>query len=290
MLQFIPTTRRTPLTLTLLFLFSGCFTQPTTQPGVTTLETTPVTSSETAPPNPAPGDPQVITVAAAADLKFALEEVIKEYRRSFPAQDVRTVLGSSGNLYSQLLNDAPFDVYLSADIQYPRMLVTAGKAASANEFRYAYGHIVLWVSNSSPLELEKSGWNCLLDPSIRKIAIANPQHAPYGRAAEAALKSCGLYDRVKDFVVKGDNVAQTAQFIESGAADIGIIAKSLAVSPAMKDKGRFWEIPNEGYPPIEQAGIILRSTKQIRAAESFRDFLISESGRKILQNFGFSLP
>src|SRR4029077_6100604 len=133
---------------------------------------------------------------------------------------------------------APFDIFFSADIDYPRKLIDAGLADADSEFLYAEGRSVGWVPNSSPLDLETLGIRAVADPSVRKVAIANPQHAPYGRAAEAALKTLGAYDAVKDRLVFGENIAQAAQFVESGAADVGLIALSLALSPAMKDKGR----------------------------------------------------
>ncbi len=189
-----------------------------------------------------------IRVAAAADLKFAFDDLASEFRKKHPDVTVSVTYGSSGNFYAQLENKAPFDLFLSADIDYPHLLVENGLATKDSEFRYAVGLIVLWVPNSSKLDLEKLGMNAVADPSVKKLAVANPMHAPYGRAAEAALKKLGLYDDVKDRLVLGENIAQTAQYVESGAADVGIIALSLALAPAMKDKGRFWTVPARRLP------------------------------------------
>ncbi len=233
---------------------------------------------------------RVVLVAAAADLKFALEDILEEFRCLHPDIHVEVSYGSSGTLYAQLVHQAPFDLFLSADMTYPRRLVNEGRALVETEFLYAGGQIVLWVRSSSELDVESLGEQVLLDPSVRKIAMANPRHAPYGRAAEAALKSLGVYDRVKDRLTFGDNVAQVAQFVESGVADIGIIALSLALAPSMQSKGKFWFIPREAYPPIEQGGVILRHAKDREAAELVRAFLMDRPARAILQRYGFLRP
>jgi molybdate transport system substrate-binding protein len=232
----------------------------------------------------------LVRAAAASDLKFALGDVIAGFEKEHSQIHVEATFGSSGNFYAQLTNKAPFDLFLSADVDYPRKLVDAGLADGAGEFRYAIGQVVVWVRNESKLDLEQLGIKAVLDPSVNKIAIANPAHAPYGRAAEAALKSSGVYDEVKDRLVLGDNVAQTAQFIESGAADVGLIAHSLALSPTMKDKGRFWTIPQDAYPRLDQGGVILSWAADRASAEAFRAFLIGAGGREILVRFGFKLP
>ena len=230
-----------------------------------------------------------IAVAAAADLKFALDEVIEEFRKSHPSTQVETTYGSSGNFFAQLSNKAPFDLYLSADMAYPRKLIEAGQAVKESEFPYAVGQIVIWVRNESSLDVQK-GMDLLKDPAVKKIAIANPQHAPYGRAAEAALKHYGVYDDVKGRLVLGENIAQTAQFVDSGGADVGIIALSLALAPAMAEKGAFWPVPLEAYPPLEQGGVILNWARDRAATEELRAFLMGEEGRTILKRYGFILP
>lgn len=232
----------------------------------------------------------VVTVAAAADLKYALDDLIIEFKQGHPNIDVRPTYGSSGNFYAQLTNQAPFDLFLSADIDYPRRLIEQGHALKESEFLYAVGHIVVWVTNESLLDVETLGVQALVEPGVRKIAIANPQHAPYGRAAEAALKHLGVYEQVQDRLVLGENIAQTAQFVESGAADVGVIALSLVMAPALRDKGRYSTIPLDAYPRLEQGGAILTWAKDREATDALRTFVVSDEGRAILRRYGLLLP
>lgn len=249
------------------------------------LDTKPVeTSAET------PAEKKTsITIAAASDLKFALEEIVREFKTTHPGIQVETTFGSSGNFYQQLSNKAPFDLFLSADLQFPKMLIDHDFAAKDSEFSYAVGHLVLWVRNESSLDLNK-GIAVLKDSNVKKIAIANPKVAPYGRAAEAALKQFEIYDDVKDRLVIGENIAQATQFVESGAADIGIIARSLALSPTLKEKGRLFDLPAESHPKLEQGGIIMNWAKNPDACRQFRDFMISDQSKAILVRFGFESP
>jgi molybdate transport system substrate-binding protein len=231
-----------------------------------------------------------VRVAAAADLQFAFDELAADFARKNPGIKVTPTYGSSGNFYAQLCNEAPFDLYLSADIEYPRKLVEQGKALKESEFLYAVGHLVVWVPTASKLDVEQLGMRALADPAVKKIAIANPKHAPYGRAAEAALKKLGVYDEVKARLVLGENIAQAAQFAESGAADVGVIALSLALAPALRDKGRYGVVPLDAYPRLEQGGVILTWAKDRQAAQTLRDFLMSKEGRAVLKKYGFMLP
>jgi molybdate transport system substrate-binding protein len=233
---------------------------------------------------------QTITVAAAADLQFALGQITSDYQKQHSNIAVRVSYGSSGNLFTQIDNGAPFDLFLSADIDFPRKLIEQKKAVADSLFSYAIGRVVVWVPNGSPIDVEKLGIEALLNPSIRKIAIANPEHAPYGRAAVAAMKTLGVYDKVSDKLVLGENIAQAAQFVESGAADIGLIALSLAVSPKMKSEGRYWEVPLDAYPRLEQGGVILSTSKQPELARQFRDVMVGPQGRETLRRYGFILP
>jgi molybdate transport system substrate-binding protein len=231
-----------------------------------------------------------LTIAAAADLKFAMDQLVTEFQTNQPDTTVKVAYGSSGNFFAQLQNRAPFDLYFSADIEYPRKLAEAGHALDTNVFLYAVGRIVVWTPKQSPVDVEKLGIQSLLAPSVKKIALANPQHAPYGRAAVAAMKSLHVYEQAESKLVYGENIAQTAQFVQSGAADIGIIALSLAIAPQMRDAGRYWEIPLDAYPKMEQGGIILSWTKEPIAARGFRDFVLGQHGREVLKRYGFFLP
>jgi molybdate transport system substrate-binding protein len=236
------------------------------------------------------GRDRVVVVAAAADLKFALDEILEAFRVRHPDIQVRVTYGSSGNFFAQLSNRAPFDIYFSADVDYPRQLIAQGLASKDTEFLYAVGRIVVWAPRRSTLDLERRGIQALVDPAVRKVAIANPQHAPYGRAAVAAMKTLGVYEQVQDRLVYGENIAQTAQFIHTGAADIGIIALALALAPALRDEGRFWEIPLEAYPRMDQGGVILPWAKDLEAAHALCAFVLGPGGNDILRRYGFFLP
>ena len=231
---------------------------------------------------PKPASP-VLSVAAAADLQFALDDGSRAFRSSHPGIDLRIAYGSSGNFFAQIRNQAPFDVFLSADAEYPRQLIRQGVGVPDSLFIYALGGIVVWVSAGSPLDPATA----LQYPDLRHVAIANPQHAPYGRAAEAALRTLGVYDRLKDKLVFGENVAQTLEFVQSGAADVGIIGFSLALAPSVRNQGRYWEIPRDEYPKLEQGGVIVKDSP---AARDFRAWLLSQAGARILQTYGFLLP
>jgi molybdate transport system substrate-binding protein len=226
---------------------------------------------------------RTLAVAAAADLSFAMGEISAAFGRAHPGADIRATFGSSGNFYAQIRNGAPFDVFLSADKDYPRRLAAEGVGAADSLFSYGTGRIVVWVPAASRLDPA----TVLRDDSVRRLAIANPEHAPYGAAAQAAMRSLGVYDALAKKLVLGENVAQTFSFVESGAADAGIVALSLAMAPSAQGKGRYWEIPPNAYPRIEQGGILLKDTQDAR---DFRAFLTGPQGRGILQRFGFSAP
>ncbi len=232
----------------------------------------------------------VVRVAAATDLKFALDEIVDMFHVRHPNIKVQVTYGSSGNFYAQLSNRAPFDVFLSADVDYPHRLVREGLASTDDEFLYGVGRIVIWVPQSSSIDVEKLGMQSLLSPEVRKIAIANPRHAPYGRAAEAAMKSMGVYEQVRGRLVLGDTVLQAGQFVESGSADIGIISRSHALAPSLRGKGRFWEVPLDAYPRRVQGGVILSWAQDRSAAEALRDFVLGKEGRATLSRYGFEAP
>src|SRR5262249_54291461 len=184
-----------------------------------------------------------LNVAAASDLKFALAEIATAYEKQSGVK-LNLTFGSSGNFFAQIQNSAPFDLFFSADSDYPRKLDQAGLAVPNSTYEYAVGRIVLWALAGAKADPNKLGWRALLDPSVQKIAIANPEHAPYGRAAVEALKKSGYYDQVRDKLIFGENISQAAQFVQSGNAQIGILAKSLAVSAPLS-AGHTWTIPQQ---------------------------------------------
>ena len=229
-----------------------------------------------------------INVAAAADLSSALPELAANYQKQ-AGIIVRLSFGSSGNLTQQIKNGAPFDLFFSADEDYPKQLAQAGLAEASSLQRYARGRLVLWIPAGSTLDVAHRGLEVLADPSVQKIAIANPQHAPYGRAAETALKRAGLYDKIAAKLVLGENVSQAAQFVESGNAQAGLIALSHALAPGMKDKGRYWAVPADLYPELNQAAVVLTQSPHKKEATGFLDYLKTPEARSILQRFGFAL-
>jgi len=231
---------------------------------------------------------RTVRVAAASDLKFALDEAIARLALRDPTVTIEPAYGSSGTFHAQLRQRAPFDVYLSADAAYPRDLVARGLGRERDLFIYAVGRLVVWVPNGSALPIESRHLDALR--AARRVAIANPRHAPYGRAAEAALRSAGVWGQVQSRLVLGENVAQTAQFVQSGAADAGLIAKSLVVAPAMSRAGRYWEVPASLHPPLVQGGLVLPWAASPEAARRVRDYLLSAEGRQLLEAFGFGLP
>ena len=229
---------------------------------------------------------QDIHVAAAADLQFALHDLTAQYAKQ-AGKRVAVSYGSSGNFFAQIQNGAPFDIFFSADIDYPRKLEAAGLVEPGTLFEYAAGRIVIWMPENARVDLTELGWKALLQPSVEKIAIANPEHAPYGRAAVAALRNAEVYDQVRGKLVYGENIAQAAQFVASGNAQAGVIALSLAVAPGMKN-GKRWEIPANMHPPIEQAAVIMKSAKDKEGARAFLAFVRSDDGRRVLESYGFA--
>lgn len=231
---------------------------------------------------------QEITVAAAADLQFAMPDIASQFQRH-TGKKVNVVYGSSGNFFQQIENGAPFDMFFSANLDYPKKLQDAGLVEAGTFHHYANGKIVIWVPNDSRLNIG-SGLKMLLDPAIHKIAIANPLHAPYGQAAVSAMQKKQIYESVKDKLVLGESVSQAASFVVSGSAEIGIVALSLARSPAMKNQGRYTELPSDEYPPIEQACVILSGSKNKEIARHFLEFMQTQEAMEILANYGFSVP
>jgi molybdate transport system substrate-binding protein len=230
----------------------------------------------------------IVRVAAAADLKFALEEVKTELARSQPEVGLAITYGSSGTFFQQLSNGAPFDLYLSADLTYPARLAAAGKARKDDVFPYAVGRLVVWAPKESPVDATQ-GLAALSSREVTKVAIANPEHAPYGKAAVSAMQTAGVYETVKDKLVLGENVAQAAEFALSGNAQVSVFALSLALSSQLKDKGRYAEVPLDAYPRIDQGGVVMADAAHPHAAHKVKDFLLGEQGGVILTRYGFSL-
>ena len=228
---------------------------------------------------------QSITIAAAADLRNALDDITKLYKEKHPDAKVDVIFGSSGNLYQQITNQAPFDLFFSADVSFPNKLegqkLTAGKPTI-----YAVGHLVLW---SATKDVSK-GLDLLKSNEIKKISIANPEVAPYGKRAVESLNYYKLYDIIKDKIVKGDNVSQAAQFVLTGNAEVGLIALSLALSPEMSAKGKYFLIDEKSYSKLEQAYVILKKSEKKKELLDFVKFLETKKVKDILSKYGFKLP
>ena len=229
---------------------------------------------------------QGLRVAAASDLQVALPAIAAAFEKQTGQKSTLT-FGSSGNFFAQIQNGAPFDVFLSADIDYPRQLERSGHAERGSLYEYATGHIVLWTRNDSGIDVRR-GLGVLTDARVRHIAIANPDTAPYGRAAVAALRHENLYDRVRDRLVMGENISQAAQFAQTGNAEVGVLALSIALAPAMKSAGTYFEIPEAWHPPIEQAAIVVTSSRQKALARQFIEYLKRPGTVRILQSYGFA--
>ena len=227
-----------------------------------------------------------IRIAAASDLKFALDSVAAVFKKNNSGA-VDITYGSSGKFFEQLSNGAPFDIFFSADISYPTQLKEK-KLTISEVYPYGKGQVVLWSKKFNP---EKDGMNTLLQSSIKKIAIANPAHAPYGKRAEEALVHYKLLESVKEKLVYGENISQTAQFITTGAADIGIVALSLALSPNMKkENGNYFLIPESSHQPLVQGVVIMRQAEENDLAKKFLEFVKGDTAMAILQHFGFTKP
>jgi molybdate transport system substrate-binding protein len=240
------------------------------------------------PPLAATQTPRRLTVAAASDLQPVLPEIVRGFEKARSAS-VAVSYASSGTFFAQIQNGAPFDVFLSADVDYPRQLVAAG-LADANALRvYASGHLVIWARRDRGLDLSR-GLASLTDARIRRIGVANPKYAPYGRAAVTALRNARLYDRLQPKLVMGESLAQTAQLVESGNADAGIFSLSLAMSPRLTTEGTYRELPRNSYPPIDQAAVVIKATRQAALAREFVAYLGEDGAVRQFIRFGFTVP
>ncbi len=239
-------------------------------------------------PAPAATQGLPLQVAAASDLRFALEEIAAQFERQGRGE-VRLTFGSSGQLATQIEQGAPFDVFFSANEAFVQALARRGHIAPETVQLYAVGRIALWVRAASPLDVT-AGLGVLLDERVRFVAIANPEHAPYGIAAVQALRSVGLYERVQPRLVLGENISQTLQFAQTGNADVGIVALSLAIAPAVRPTGRYWIIPAYLHRPIRQAAGVVARSPQPQRARAFLAFVNGPIGRPVMRRFGFTLP
>jgi molybdate transport system substrate-binding protein len=232
--------------------------------------------------------PAALTIAAASDLQSVMPGLAERFERE-TARHVVLTFGSSGNFFSQIRNGAPFDIFFSADVDYPRQLEKAGLTEPGTLKRYAIGRLVLYAPTSAGVDLGR-GLSVLTDARIRRIAIANPEHAPYGRAAVAALTHEKLYDRIRPKLVLGENISQAAQFVQSGNAEIGLLALSLALSPALRGAGTYVDVPASFHPSIDQAAVVLKGSTRKDTARQFLAFLERPDSVKTMNAAGFLEP
>lgn len=227
-----------------------------------------------------------LTIAAAADLSFAMKELITDFKTKKPDAKISLILGSSGKFYQQIINGAPYDVYFSADAKYPKKLLEQGYTTGKVNL-YAIGRIVLW---SRKIDVKKLGVHSLLEEKIRKISIANPKHAPYGLRAKEFLQTNKLWKTLQSKIVYGENISQTTNYAVSGVADIGIIALSLAKAPTIAAKGSYWLIPSEQHSPLKQGYVVMNRAKNNQLQKDFLKYLKSEKAIEILSSYGFVVP
>lgn len=227
-----------------------------------------------------------ITVAAAADLKFAMDEIVTTFKKANAGDEIDVIYGSSGKFHTQIQQGAPYDLYFSADIGFPRELAKNGFAASEVK-PYAFGRIVLWSASQDATQMTLAS---LTDPNITRIAIANPKHAPYGKRAEEALRASGMWDKVEPKLVYGENISHTAQFVQTKNAQVGIIALALAINPELASKGGYWLIPDNLHEPLEQGFIITKEGANNALAKRFADYMGGKPTRAVMTKYGFVLP
>lgn len=229
-----------------------------------------------------------LLLAAAADLSYCIDDIAAAFKKEAPDAAIKISIGASGNFFAQIRNGAPFDAFLSADVDYPKQLAQLGAADGNTLTRYAVGRIVMW-SPDPTLDVDK-GLALLRDPRITRVAIANPATAPYGRAARAALERDGLWEAVQSKLVIGENIAQTAQFVQTGNAQVGLVSLASLRSPKLAGAGRYVLVPDAGLAPIEQAAIVTRHGAGNPLAARFVRFLGSPAARAIFERNGFSIP
>jgi molybdate transport system substrate-binding protein len=226
-----------------------------------------------------------ITVAVAANMQYTMEALRAEFNKT-DKTEIAVVLGASGKLTQQIMQSAPFDIFISADTAFPEKIFYTGMAAEPPKV-YAQGLLVLWSSKENVQP--KTDLKFLLNNDIQSIAIANPKTAPYGTAAEFILKKYDLYDKVSSKLVTGESITQTTQFIATQAADVGFTAKAIVISDELKGTGRWVELNSNDYPPIKQAAVLLKYGQQNHEAKAkkFYDFLFSAEAKAIFKRFGY---
>ncbi len=231
---------------------------------------------------------ETLYIAAASNLVYCLEELNSQFKKQYPNLEIKVTTGASGNFFAQIQQNAPYEVYLSADVIYPQQLVDKQLADAKTLSIYARGQAVLWTNNKN-IDLNQ-GLSVLTQTNIKRIAIANPEHAPYGQAAKAALQQAKMWQAIQPKLVLGENIAQTLQFVQTQNADVGIVALSLLRAPQLAGQGQYWLIPTHFYPPLEQAMVVTKRGKNNPLAYDYLKFIKSPPAQKILADYGFLAP
>lgn len=225
-------------------------------------------------------------IAAASDLRYALDDIVATYRKGHADREVDVIYGSSGKMTTQIQNGAPYDLFFSADISYPQRLQAAGLTAT-DPVVYAIGRIVIWSNTLDASQLTLA--DLPTDPRIKRIAIAQPAHAPYGLRAKESMQASGVWEAVQPKLVFGENIAHTAQMVESGAVDVGIIALSLAKFPAMA-KHHHHLIDDRLHNPLTQGYVVTRRGGEKAPVMNFARFMETEEAHAIMERYGFVMP
>jgi molybdate transport system substrate-binding protein len=235
-----------------------------------------------------PARAETLLVAAASDLSYCIDELGAAFSKEVPQAQLKVSTGASGNFFAQIRHGAPFQVFLSADMDYPAQLARDGAAVGATLTPYAVGRIVLWTLDAR-FDVQQ-GMRVFDDARLTRVALANPAVAPYGRAAKAALEAAGKWPALQPKLVIGENIAQAVQFVQTGNAQIGIVSLASVVSPRLKGQGSYYLLPDAGMAPIVQGAIVTAQGKDNPLALRFVQFLSSPAARAILQRHGFGLP
>jgi molybdate transport system substrate-binding protein len=223
-----------------------------------------------------------ITVAVAANAQYAMKEIEVQYEKETGTQ-IELVISSSGKLTAQIKEGAPYDVFLSADMEFPEALYKEGLTVDAPKI-YGYGKLILWTMKN--LDLKKK--DLLLSPGVKTIAIANPKVAPYGEAAISAMKFSKQFEKAEKKIVYGESISQVSQYIFSQTADVGFTAKSVVLSPEMKNKGKWIDVDIKAYSPIAQGAALLKASRNKGAAEKFYKYLYSEKAKAVFRKYGYT--
>jgi molybdate transport system substrate-binding protein len=239
------------------------------------------------PASPLCAQSKVLRIAAAADLQPVLPALVQEFEKDTHAK-VEVSYASSATLATQILNGAPYDLFLAANRAFPQKIVDAHLALESQPVTYARGELVLWARHG--ILRGRLSMQSLTDPSVRRVAVANPVHAPYGAAAMAAIHSLGLTAALQPKLVFAENIAQAAQYGQSGNADCAMISKTIAITPSLQRAGRFISVPQSSYPPIEQGAVVIRKAAESQLAVSFLRFMQSSDARRMLNERGLQAP